>query len=440
MLIFNQCGQSTPTLVCVKISEIHQNYFSESKKNWIITSMIEMLRRTRKEYPDQFWLMAFGMLMSTLGSSMIWPFLMIYVSETLAVSLAVVTSLMTINSVTNLLFSFIAGPVIDRLGRKWVMVISLIGNGGCYILLSFADSLPEFIILMALRGAFMPLYQVGSDAMMADMLPPIKRSDGYSVLRMSNNLGIAMGPAIGGFITASSYSLAFFIAATGLIFYGLLLAFKAKETLPSDAQPQQLKERFGGYGQIFKDKTFINFNLTFTLTTITASMIWVLLAVYAKQNYGVPENMYGFIPATNAIMVVTLQLFVTKQTKRRQPIRMIAIGAFFYGMAAMIIGFGNGFWWFWVAMVVMTLGELIMVPTATTFSANLAPADKRGRYMSIHGLTWGVASGIGPLTGGILSDTISPHAPWFAAGAAGFISIFFYLLLLKDIKKTQVKS
>ncbi|HSM23722.1 MAG TPA: MFS transporter [Anaerolineaceae bacterium] len=391
--------------------------------------MIETLRRTRMEYPDQFWLMAFGMLISTLGSSMIWPFLMIYVSETLAVSLAVVTSLMTINSVTNLIFSFIAGPVIDRLGRKWVMVISLAGNGACYILMSFAESLPAFILLMALRGAFMPLYQVGSDAMMADMLPPQKRSDGYSLLRMSNNLGIALGPAIGGFITSTSYTLAFFLAAIGLIFYSVLLAVKAKETLPQKGIAVQIKERFGGYGKIFKDKPFINFNLTFTLTTITASMIWVLLAVYAKQNFGVPENMYGFIPATNAIMVVTLQLMVTKQTKKHKPIQMIALGAFFYGVAAMIIGFGNGFWMFWFAMVVMTLGELIMVPTATTFSANLAPADKRGRYMSIHGMTWGVATGIGPLTGGILSDTFSPHAPWFAAGAVSFVSIFFYFLL-----------
>ena len=399
--------------------------------------MIESLRRTRMEYPGQFWLMSFGMLISTLGSSMIWPFLMIYVSETLAVSLAVVTSLMTINSVTNLIFSFIAGPVIDRLGRKWVMVISLAGNGACYILMSFADSLPAFIILMALRGAFMPLYQVGSDAMMADMLPSQKRSDGYSILRMSNNLGIALGPAIGGFITSNSYSLAFYLAAIGLIFYSVLLALNAKETLPTKDTTEHIKERFGGYGKIFKDKPFINFNLTFTLTTITASMIWVLLAVYAKQNYGVPENLYGFIPATNAIMVVTLQLMVTKQTKKHKPIHMIAIGAFFYGVAAMIIGFGTGFWMFWVAMVVMTLGELIMVPTATTFSANLAPADKRGRYMSIHGMTWGVASGIGPLAGGILSDTFSPHAPWFAAGAAGFVSIFFYLLLARGLRNTS---
>ena len=320
------------------------------------------------------------------------------------------------------------------------MVISLVGNGACYIFMSMADSMPAFVVLMALRGAFHPLYQVGSDAMMADMLPPQKRSDGYSLLRMSNNLGIALGPAIGGFVTSASYSLAFYLAATGLISYSLLLAIKARETLPVQAGIEKIKERFGGYGQILRDKPFIQFNLTFTLTTITASMIWVLLAVYAKQNYGVPESLYGFIPATNAIMVVTLQLFVTRWTKKRRPIQMIALGAFFYGMAAFMIGFGAGFWPFWVAMVVMTTGELIMVPTATTFSANLAPADKRGRYMSIHGMTWGLASGIGPLTGGILSDTISPHAPWFAAGASGFISILFYFLLSRKLKNKSINQ
>ena len=402
--------------------------------------MIEKIRRLRNEYPGQFWLMAAGMLLSTLGTSMIWPFLMIYVSETLEVSLAVVTSLMTINSISTLFFSIISGPVVDRLGRKWVMIVSLIGNGVCYILMSMANTLPEFIVLMALRGVFMPLYQVGSDAMMADMLPPQKRSNGYSILRMSNNLGIALGPAIGGFIASVSYTVAFYLAAFGLIMYSLLLTFRAKETLPKYEGFQKRSEPFGGYGQVFRDKPFIQFNLTFTLTTITTAVIWVLLSVYTKQNYGIPESLYGFIPATNAIMVVSLQMVVTNWTRKRRPVQMVALGAFFYGLAAILIGFGTGFWTFWLAMVIMTTGELIMVPIATTLSANLAPADKRGRYMSIHGMTWGIASGIGPLMGGILSDTISPHAPWFAAGAISFVSIFFYYLFISQLKDKNINQ
>ncbi|MAT45517.1 MAG: hypothetical protein CL609_24575 [Anaerolineaceae bacterium] len=393
--------------------------------------MITKLRRARNEYPNQFWLMAFGMLIGTMGSSMIWPFLMIYVSETLSVGLTVVASMMSINAAMNLLFSFLAGPVTDRIGRKWVMVISLAGNGLCYVLMSFAGSVPAFAILMGLRGAFMPLYRVGSDAMMADMIPQEKRADGYAVLRMSNNLGIALGPAIGGFITSSSYAIGFYIAAIGLITYSLLLVFLAKETLQKDLSVAAVKERFGGYGQIFRDKPFINFNLIFTLTAVTAAMIWVLLAVYTKQNYGIPEKLYGFIPATNAIMVVTLQILITRFTKRYNSVRMVALGAGFYVLANLIIGVGFTFWMFWGAMVVMTLGELIMVPTATTYVANLAPPDKRGRYMSIHGMTNGISMGIGPLLGGFLSDSISPHAPWFFAALIGSISVVLYLFFTK---------
>ncbi len=393
--------------------------------------MIDRLKRNIQQYPNQFWLMSFGMLIGTIGTSMIWPFLMIYVSEKLDVGLAVVASLVTINAVTNLLFSFVAGPLTDRLGRKWVMVISLAGNGICYILMSFATSLPEFAILMGLRGVFNPLYQVGSDAMMADMVAPQRRAEGYSILRMSNNLGVAIGPAIGGFVTSASYSVAFFLAASGLLMYSILLAIRAKETLQKDTSLAAIRQRFGGYDQVLKDKPFIQFNLTYTLTFVTASMIWVLLAVYTKQNFGIPERLYGFIPTTNAIMVVLFQFSITRQTRRHDPLLVMSFGAVFYVMAALIIAFGTGFWFFWLAMVIMTIGELVMVPTATTFSANLAPTDKRGRYMSVHGMSNGIASGIGPLLGGTLNDTISPQSPWLAGGFISGLSVIFYYFLYR---------
>jgi MFS family permease len=52
-------------------------------------------------------------------------------------------------------------------------------------------------------------------------------------------------------------------------------------------------------------------------------------------------------------------------------------------------------------MVIFTLGELILIPASTTYAANLAPQDMRGRYMSTFFLSWGVAAGIGPIVGGI---------------------------------------
>ncbi|HEX7976010.1 MAG TPA: MFS transporter, partial [Anaerolineales bacterium] len=140
-----------------------------------LSSITQRIRQAQQAYPRQFWLLFWGMLISTIGASMIWPFLMIYVSGKLRLPLTTVASLMTLSAIMGLVFSFIAGPVTDRAGRKWVMVVSLLGNAAGYLLMSRAATLPQFALLMAFNGAVNPLYRVGADAMMADLIPPERR-------------------------------------------------------------------------------------------------------------------------------------------------------------------------------------------------------------------------------------------------------------------------
>lgn len=369
------------------------------------------------------------MLISTIGSSMIWPFLMLYVSKTLHLPLTQTATLLTLNAVMGLVFSFIAGPIIDRLGRKWVMVISLMGNGLMYILLSQAHTYLEFAVAQCLMGALNPLYRVGADAMMADLIPAEKRSGAYSIMRMSNNMGVSIGPAVGGIISSQSYATAFFIAAAGMTIYGVLLAFKARETLPTSATVVKNKGLFEGYGKIFRHTEFMGFTAAFTFTSMLASLVWILLPVYANESFGIPENQYGFIPTTNAVMVVALQYVVTLITKRHKSLPVMAVGTAFYALGTAMIALFSGFWGFWLCMVVVTIGELVVSPTATTYTANLAPADMRGRYMSIYGLTWSIASGIAPVLGGFLSDNLGPRSTWMGGGVIGIISVLAFIAL-----------
>jgi MFS family permease len=386
--------------------------------------------RARQDYPRQYWLLFWGMLISTTGASMIWPFLIIYASEKLALPLTAVTSLITINSVFGLVFAFVAGPLTDRLGRKWSMVVSLLVNGLVYLGLSQADSLPSFAILYALSGAFNPIYRVGADAMMADLVPAEKRPDAYAILRISNNIGVALGPAVGGFIAAKSYTTAFILAAAGMILYSLLIAFLAKETMPArDGPRESLAVTMGGYRRVLSDRGYLSFLGAFTLNQVCAVIMWLLLGVHAKNNFGILENRYGLIPMTNALMVILFQFPVTQQTKRFPPFPVLAFGALFYAAGVGGVALVGGFWGFWSCMVVMTIGELIMTPTATTLVANLAPADMRGRYMSLYGLTWGVAAGVGPLLGGVLNDQFGPYAIWLGASVVGMFAFLAFLAL-----------
>jgi MFS family permease len=402
--------------------------------------MLAVFKRARAEYPRQFWLVFWGMLISAIGGSMIWPFLMVYVKERLSLPMTETASLMTLSAAVGLVASFIAGPIVDRFGRKWIMVISLVLNAVGYVLMSQARTLPEFAALMAMNGIVNPLYRIGLDSMIADLIPHEKRPDAYSLTRIANNVGVALGPAIGGFIASVSYTIAFMIAAAGLVIFGLLIGLFAAETLPPHeaGAHAQRRERFGGYGSILRDVPFMGFVTSFTLVMVAASQVWVLLAVYTKTNYGIPESLYGFIPTTNALMVIFFQYAVTQVTKRYPPLAMVALGAAFYAVATAGIVLGQGFWAFWLCMVILTCGELIIMPTSSTYVAGLAPADKRGRYMSLFGLTWNVGSGIGPVFGGMLNDAIGPQAIWYGGGVAGLIAVLGFLTLYRRYPR-QVK-
>ncbi len=383
-------------------------------------------------YPRQFWLLFWGVLISTAGVSMIWPFLMIYVSERLSLPMTTVAVLLSVNAATSLIASFIAGPISDRIGRKRIMVLGLAALGITYLAMIPAKTYLAFFILMALRGLVNPLFRIGTDAVVADIIPNEQRADAYALTRLSKNVGIAIGPALGGFVASNSYQVAFIGAAVGLMAFALLTFFFLQETLPTEIRGTASKSANGGFQYIAKDHAFLNFVGAFTLTQISSSMIWVLLGVYTKDNFQVLEKQFGFIPMTNALMVVVLQVFITRATKRQSPLQMMALGAFIYGLGVSSVAFGNQFLDFWGSMVLLTLGELVLVPTATTFTADLAPVDMRGRYMSVFALTWGVASGIGPVVGGVLNDWISPQAIWLGGGLFGLSGALWFLVQFRN--------
>ena len=361
---------------------------------------------------------------------MIWPFLLIYASGKLNLPLSTVAALISINAGTGLISSFIAGSLADKVGRKVVMNFSLTVNGLTYFLLLRAETYPQFVVLMIMIGLSNPLYQVGADAMLADLIPSEKRTDAFALNRIANNAAFALGPAIGGFLATRSYHLAFYGAGLGFLTYSLLLFLLARETLHKSAvetspQPAQTE----GYRRVFQDKRYMVFVAMLSMGLIAPTMLWILMPVYAKTNYGMPEALYGWIPTTNALMCVFVQYFVTSITRRYHTLAVLGVGMFIYAIGTGSVALMSTFGGFWLSMVILTFGELTLVPTASKYVADLAPADLRGRYMSIHWLGWGLARTLSPIIGGFLNDNIAPRAIWVGGLLVGLTSAFGLFLL-----------
>ncbi len=411
------------------------------------------LRATAAAYPRAFWVLFWGLLINSIGGSMVWPFLTIFMRQRLGVPLTVVTLLFSLNSSAGLVALSFIGPAVDRFGRRFAMITGLVAGGLVLLAMSAAGSLPIWAAVMLAQGVFSPFYSVGSNAMIADLIEPERRAGAYALLRMINNLGIAIGPAIGGFVTGISYGLAFYAAAGASLLFVTLIVSSVPETLPArgaggrdsslplvaqndSGEPlvaqnysKNERNRSGGYGPVLRDRSFVAFCGVFVLATIPASVIMMLLAVYVKENFGVPESQYGFIMATNAAMVVLFQYLVTRTSQRHSNWRVLTLGALFYALGAGSVVLGQGFWAFWASMVILTIGELLLAPTGSAMAANLAPVDMRGRYMGLYGLTWGVAFGLGPVIAGLLNDNIAPAAMWTFAGLAGLAAALGFAVL-----------
>jgi MFS family permease len=401
--------------------------------------VLSRLRRLSGAYPRQFWVIFWGMLLNATGSSMIWPFLTIYMRERFDLPLTSVALVLTMNSLIGLVSSFIAGAVVDRVGRKGAMVASLAITSLTMFGLSLADSLPIWVALMAVNGAFAPLYRVGVDAMAADLIPSPDRPSAYALLRMSQNLGVAFGPTIGGFVAAISYAWAFRGASAAQGLFALLLLATVAETAPfraalrtADAKIERPAEKYAGYEHVLRDRHFMGFAFAYTLAGMCYAMLWMLLPVYAKDNFGVPENMYGFIPATNAVMVVLFQYGVTGLTRRFNTLWVLAVGSLFFAVGVGSVGWGAGWAAFLISMVIATIGELIVVPTSTTLTADLAPPEMRGRYMSIYNLTHSLGIGLGPVIGGLLNDHVAPVAIWYGGLTIGLLAVAGFVRMARS--------
>jgi MFS family permease len=267
--------------------------------------------------------------------------------------------------------------------------------------------------------------------MLADIFGPEDRAQAYALVRMGRNIGVAPGPVLGGLIVVISYNLGLFVAAIALAVFGLISVLFLRETNPQSNRQQvtNLREQLQVFGEVLRNGHFSRLLAAYTLMEIANTLIWGFLPVYLKTNFSINEARYSWIPTTNALMVVFIQVFITKLTSRKPATKVLPVGALFYAASMLIIALGNAYWTFWAAMVVMTIGEMIIAPTATVYVTNLAPENQRGRYLGVFGLTWNIAMSIGPLSAGILTDNIGMRAPYFFGLGIGLLSAIAFWAL-----------
>jgi MFS family permease len=278
--------------------------------------------------------------------------------------------------------------------------------------------------------------------MMADILPDEQRAQGFGILRVVANLSVSIGPAIGGLLAGYSYMILFvtdFVVSmiTAFIVYRKIPETKPDNTSTGSHKTESFLLTMSGYWRVLKDVVFVIVVLLSLLTNLVYTQMNSTLSVFLRDMHGVSAQGYGYILTLNALLVVVMQFWITRKISSYKPMVLMFVGNILYAIGFAMYGFVDLYWLFLLAMVIITVGEMISSPIMQSLVARFAPEDMRGRYMAIFNLSYGTANAIGPLAAGIIIDNHDPNLVWYAGGIICTISAFGYLLLQAATQKKK---
>ncbi len=385
------------------------------------------------EFPRTFKIIVVTTFIDRLGGSMLFPFFALYITKRFNVTLVEVGWLFLIFSITSFIGSFMGGALTDRFGRRKMIIFSLVASSLSTAAMGLVDSLQGFYIIGVVSGLFTDVGGPAQQAIMADILPEEKRAQGFGIIRVVFNLAVVFGPIIGGLVAARSYLALFLMDAVISIISAVIVYFNVPETKPAP-KPHEVPETFGqtfiGYGRVLRDGVFVVFIFACMLSGLVYMNMNTTLGVFLRDNYGISPDRYAYILSVNAAMVVLFQFWITRRIEKLPPMLVMAAGTLLYAVGFAMYGFVGNYALFVLAMVVITIGEMLVAPIGQALVVSFAPEQMRGRYSAVFGiLAWGVPFAVGPLLAGNIVEALGPNWLWYACGVVGMLSVTSYLIL-----------
>jgi MFS family permease len=393
--------------------------------------MFSKFMKTVNEYPRQFWILMGASFIDRLGGALLFTFFSLYITDKFKVGLTEVGLLWLVFSITGMIGSFIGGALTDKFGRKIVVIASLVLTALSSLGLGLAESMTSLYLAGFISGLVSTIGHPAMQAMLADMLPEEQRADGFGIFRVVFNVATIIGPVIGGLLAVFSYLLLFVVDAATSIIMAIIVIFLIQETLQrkADDKVETTAQSFKGYGQVLQDGIFMAFLAAGIVAQFTYLQMYSALPVFLRDVHGVSPAGFGWIMSMNATLVVLFQFWITRKMRPVPPMLGLAIACLFYLLGFGMYGFVSNYLLFMLAMLIITIGEMLFFPTSQALVARLAPEDKRGRYMAIFGFSYTIPSATGTLVAGIIVDTLNPNWLWYLCAIGALIAATLFIAL-----------
>jgi predicted MFS family arabinose efflux permease len=357
-------------------------------------------------------------LVGSIAGSTMFPFLGIWAIRDLHASQGALAFAYLTGAVLSAVTGYLGGHTSDRIGRRPLI---LIGEGCTALvplgLLAVGDNVTAGLTLLALLPVFGALGGAADQAMVADLVGPEEREAAYSAVRVAANLGVTIGPPLGGLLLIGGNWQHLWLGVLPLaaLAYGIAWRYIPRGGAYAPSGPPQRSS----FRVIVRDHPFLLFMLSSVFATMTYVATETLLPISVTTTHNLAPAAWGVLMIVNPLLVTVFQLRLTRWTSNVPASLKLGLAMPMMGVPFLLLNWNGSALVIAVVILIFVIGEMLWVPTSQAVVAALAPADIRGAYMGLFGSTWSVGWALTPFLGLQVRATYGDAAMWMCVAVLG---------------------
>jgi predicted MFS family arabinose efflux permease len=360
-------------------------------------------------------------LAGSIAGSSAYPFMGIWAIKQLHAAQTKLAFTYLVGAGLSLLIGYAAGHFSDRIGRRPLI---LAGWGFQALvplaLLVIGHHVYAGLALLAMLPAFGALGGAADQAMVADLVAPERREAAYASVRVAANLGVTIGPPIGGLLLIGGHWNHLWLGTLVLSTGGFLIAWRF---IPrSGAYAPEGPPQRGSFAVIIRDSPFLLFMLSSVFATMTYVATETLLPISVTTTHHLAPATWGVLMVVNPLLVTVFQLRLTRWTASIPPWVKLGVAMPLMGVPFLLLNVNGSAPVIAFVILLFVIGEMLWVPTSQAVVAALAPADIRGAYMGAFGSTWSVGWALTPFLGLQVRSAYGDATMWMCVAAVGVIA------------------
>ncbi len=369
--------------------------------------------------PREAWLLFWTNLVNRAGL-MVLPFLILYLTTEKGLSPARAGVVLSVYGLTSVAGGPLAGRLADKIGSLPIMRASLAMTGVLLFAYPFAETFPQLIAVTVLWSLMDVSFRPASLKLMTESVEPAHRKSAFALVRLAINLGMSIGPAVGGLLAAISFRAIFIVdAITSISAAAILFFFRSPRAAGQSAAAGT--EAHMSAKSVITDMPFLIFLFGVFLSSVVFFQHEGALPLFLVRTLGESPAFFGMLFTINTLLIVAFEIPLNSVTANWSYARSMGLGS-----ALITIGFGALAFATSPVLVIVTVlfwtfGEMLLFPSMSAYLGDVAPAASRGVYMGAFTTSTQLGFALGTSFGAYMFAKVGVPSIWLIMLVIGVV-------------------